>query len=134
IRGDTFPADRDAGKPGMFRAAERLSAESEERMGRLGAFDDLRVEKGIPAVRSDGRGGRHLHTHLEPPGARDADIDVLALKRGGIRRDQRNDVAEAVVKIGQLELRAIVCDPLLDANFDAAGSLRLQTRVTLEEW
>src|SRR5712672_4499613 len=104
----------------MPRAAERLLAKAKERMCRLRTLDDLRIEQRITAACRNSCGGRDFDTRLEPPGARDADVEILAFERVRIRRDQRDDVAESIVEVRELELRAIVRDALCEPGLDAA--------------
>src|SRR3990172_5144845 len=116
----------------MPRPAERLPAQPEERVSGLRTLHDLRSEKGVAAVRPNGGNGRHLHRRFESLGASGADVEVLGFERAWICRDQRDGVAETIVEIREVELRAIVRDALPDAQFDAAGSLGLQIGVAAE--
>src|SRR5437762_10157436 len=117
----------------MPRPAKRLLAQAEEHVVRSLAFQNLRVEQRVATPQVDGRGRPDLHARLEAARPREADVRILRLERARVRREERDDVAEPVVEIRQLDLRAIVREALVDADLGAARAFRLEVGVSAEE-
>src|SRR5262245_62468488 len=116
----------------MARPSELGIAHPQD-LARPRALEKLGVGKGVAGDRLEPGYDRDIAGELESLRSGQSDVEELRRERGEVGNLGRDDVLVAVVEPGGVQPYAIVCEPLLDAGFERARTLRLQVGVPEKE-